>query len=183
MFELKPGDIFATKGTGIAGWFSRNLMLPKTDRFHYGIIWKYLDNDFLILESLGTKGLSIGKLSWRQDEDLKYYRVKCPEDLRFAAPDGLIDWGRSKYDYWLIVKVTFGAIVAWIKILFTEWKVRRLRAEDLPFAHNDSLICSEAVDVAYATVGVNIIPLGVIPLPSAFKQAEIDDRIYEIQVK
>lgn len=180
---MTVGDIFATKGSGILGWLSRHLIEPETDRFHFGIIWRYLpQNDFLILESI-SKGLALGKLSWYKDKSIEFYRVNCDEDLRFVAPDGLIDWGRARYDYWLFAKILFGSFVALAKILWREHRLRKLRAEDFPYGKNSSLICTEAVDVAYASVGVNIIPEGVIPIPSAFRQAVSEDRLERIIVE
>ena len=178
-FKLEPGDIFATKGKGITGWASRNLLSPQTDRFHFGILWKYFGDDFLILESI-SKGLAVGKLSWYQGADVEFYRVNCPEELRFAAPDSLIDWGRAKYDYWLIGKILFGAVAALARILWKEHRLRRVRAEELPYGVNSALICTEAVDVAYDSVGVNIIPAGVIPIPSAFRAAELEGRLIKL---
>lgn len=55
MVELEPGDIFSTKGEGVIAWLSRNLMAPPTDRFHYGLVWEKVDDDYLILESI-SKG-------------------------------------------------------------------------------------------------------------------------------
>lgn len=178
---LEPGDIFAVKGSGIFSRAVRNLFSPATDRFHFGILWMELPgNDFVILESLSSKGLCVGKLSWYEDRDVEFYRVNCPADLRYAAPNALVDWGRSKYDCWLIVKIIFGSVAAWMKILFTEWKIRRLRPEDLPYTKNSALLCTEAPDVGYDAVGVNVIPLGATPIPNAYKQAEMDNRMTRV---
>jgi len=180
MEMLEPGDIGAVKKTGILVWLSQRLLTPWTDRFHHFILWKRLgEDDFIILESI-AKGLAIGKLSWYKDKDVKFYRVDCPEDLRHAAPDGLIDWGRSHYDYLLVAKILGGMLVAWAKILWKEHRIRKLRAEDLPYGTNDALICTEGPDVAYDSVAVNVIPLGVIPIHTTFKQAELDGRMAEL---
>lgn len=178
--KLEPGDGFAIKGEGIAGWMSRELMAPKADRFHYGLLWRKLKaGDWLILEFI-MKGLAIGKLSWYEGKDVKFYRVNCPAELRYSAPDSLIDWGRAWYDYFLIPKLFLGALLAWARILFTESRIRKLRAEDFPYAKNSALICTEAFEVAYLGVGVAIVDPEVIPIPSAFRQAEIDGRIFEV---
>lgn len=176
-FKLEPGDIGATKGAGILGWAVRNLISPSTDRFHFLILWKQLpDDDFIILESI-SKGIAIGKLSWYADRDVEFYRVTCPAHLRHAAPIGLVDWGRSWYDYLLIPKILFGGLLAFFKILIKERRIRRLRAEDFPYGRDSALICTEGVDIAYDSVGVNLIPIGVIPIPNAFKQAQIDNKM------
>jgi len=176
---LQPGDIFATRGKGIAGWAVRKLLAPYTDRFHFGIIWRQMGNDYIILES-ASKGIAVGLLSWYDPADLELYRVDCFKYLRAFAPDHLVVWGRSKYDYLLILKIAIGGLLTFIKVLIKEKKFRRLRAEDFPYGQNSSLICTEAVDVAYDAVGVNLIPEGILPLPNAFKQAEIDGKMRKV---
>ena len=183
MVKLEPGDIGATRGRGILGYLHRNLFAPETDRFHHLLIWKpYKGGDWIILESI-SKGLSVGLLSWYKAQDIKFYRVDCPSELRRRAPLELIKWGRSRYDYLLIPKLVIGSILAWTKILWKEHRLRKLRAEDLcPFYSWDSrLLCTEAVWCGYNAVGVNIIPYGVPPLPSSFRQAELEGRLSKIE--
>lgn len=178
--KLEPGDIFATKGKGITGWAVRNLITPPTDRFHFGVVWRQMGNDYITLESV-SKGIAVGLLSWYDPADLELYRVDCFKYLRTFAPDHLVIWGRSRYDYLLILKIAFGGLLAFLKVLIKEKRVRRLRAEDFHYGENSSLICTEAVDIAYDAVGVNLIPEGVIPLPSAFRQAEKEGRMHRIK--
>jgi len=178
--KLEPGDVVANKGNRFIVWLQNLFLKPKTDRFHHFILWNKLsDGDFLILESI-SKGLSIGRLSWYSGQDLHFYRVDCPPEMRLAAPNGLIDWGRSRYDYLLIIKIFLGVLVALARVLWKEHRVRKLYPDDLPYGANSSLICTEAVDVAYDSVGVNIVPPGVVTIPAAFRQAELDGRITRI---
>ncbi len=177
--KLEPGDIFATRGKGITGWAIRKLLAPSTDRFHFGIIWKQKGNDYIILESV-SKGIAVGLLSWYDPKDIELYRVDCFKYLRTAAPDHLIIWGRSRYDHLLILKIALGGLLAFMKVLIKERKLRRLKAEDFSYGQNSELICTEAVDIAYDSVGVNLIPGGVIPLPNAFRQAELDGKMKRI---
>ncbi|MBA7680597.1 hypothetical protein ES703_88918 [subsurface metagenome] len=174
MIELQSGDIFATKGSGFLGWLSRSLMMPETNRFHYGIILHEWQGDYLILESI-SKGLSVGRLSFYKGADIKFYRVNCDEDLREAAPLELTRWGRSLYDYLLVAKLVVQGL--WLLL----WHRRRIRPEELTWSQDNALLCSEAVDIAYDAVGVNIIPIHVCPTPSAFRQAEFDGKIEEIK--
>jgi len=177
--KLEPGDIFATRGKGISGWAVRNLLSPPTDRFHFGIIWKQMGQDYVTLESV-SKGLAVGLLSWYDPAGLEFYRVDCLKYLRTSAPDHLVIWGRSRYDHLLILKIMFGGLLTFFKVLVKERKPRRLRAEDFHYGQNSELICTEAVDIAYDAVGVNIIPEGVLPLPNAFRQAELDGRMKRV---
>jgi len=174
MIELQPGDIFATRGSGFFSWLSRNFMAPESDRFHYGIILREWQGDYLILESI-SKGLSVGRLSFYKGADIKFYRVNCPLYLRKAAPLELTKWGRSRYDYLLLTKLIVQGL--WLLL----WHRRRIRAEELTWSQDNALVCTEAVDIAYDAVGVNIIPIHVCPTPSAFRQAEFDGRIIEIK--
>ncbi len=178
--ELLPGDIGATKGENVLGWLHRKLFAPETDRFHYFILWRWLGDDWIILESLGSKGLAVGLLSFYQGEDVKFYRVDCPDELRHAASLVLIKYGRSRYDYLLILKIIAGALVAIARMIFVEKRLRKLKSEDLPYARSNALICTEAVDVAYLSVGVSLVG-EVVPLPSAFRQAELDGIIYQVR--
>jgi len=174
VIELQTGDIFATRGSGLLGWLSRSLMEPVTGRYHFGIILQKWRDDYLILESI-SKGLSVGRLSFYEGADIKFYRVSCPQGLRKAAPFELTRWGRSLYDYLLIAKLVVQGL--WLLL----WHGRRIRPEELTWSQDNALLCSEAVDIAYDAVGVNIIPLHVCPTPSAFKQAELDGRIIELK--
>lgn len=204
---LESGDIFAVKGEGFLGKLSSKLMEPKTDRFHFGLIWlktdwfrglaelekifspgeiekiKSLavdyDNDYVILESI-SKGPAVGRLSFYEGKDIKFYRVDCPKELRFSAPIELTKWGRSKYDYLLILRIGVQGLWLIFKHLITAGKLQRIRAEELTWSRNSSFICTEAVDISYDSVGVNIIPPNVCPTPSAFKQAELEGRMREI---
>lgn len=178
--NLESGDIFATKGEGFLGRLSSGLMDPPTDRFHFGLIWLKVDDDYLILESIG-KGIAVGRLSFYEGKDVKFYRVDCPAELRSQAPVELTRWGRSKYDYLLILKIAIQGLWLVFKHLVTKGKLRRIRPEELSWCHNNSFVCTEAVDIAYDGVGVNIVPVDTPPVPAAFRQAELEGRMAEIE--
>jgi len=177
--EFESGDIFATRGTGIIGWLSRNLFSPRTDRFHFGLLWHKVNNDWIILESIG-RGISVGRLSFYKGKDIKYYRANCPYGMRRKICSALTKLGRSNYDYGLIVKIVLGSIWAFLKILFTEHKFRKLSVEDLPYALNNAFICTELADVGHLAVGYPITNPENVPLPCAFEQARLEGRIREL---
>jgi len=180
---VKTGDLFAVKASGLLGNLSSILMYPPTDRFHYGIIQRKVKDidgieDYEILESI-EKGIAVGRLSFYAGQDVKFYRVNCPAYLREKAPIGLTKYGRSKYDYLLILKIT----VQGVWTIFRNWLagegIHPICADDLTWSHDNALVCTEAVDIAYLSVGVSLTG-GVCPTPSAFKQAELDGLIEEI---
>ena len=178
MNKLQPGDIFATEGRGISGWAVRKLIDPPTDRFHFGILYRKEDSDWVILESV-TKGIAIGLLSWYDASKLKFYRVDCPIEVRRKAPLELITYGRAWYDYFLIIKFLLGYAVARARLL-ANLDFRKVIPEDFPYVRYSMLICTEAVAIGYS--GVGLIPRGVVPMPNSFRQAEVAGRMKEIAI-
>lgn len=180
---LESGDIFAVKGRGITGWFARTLTAPETDRFHFGLVWEKVDDDYLILESI-SKGIAVGRLSFYEGKDVKFYRADCPAELSAQAPIELTRWGRSRYDWLLIPKLIIQGFWLILKHLVTEGRFRRIRAEELSpiYTWDSRLLCTEAAWCGYNAVGVNIIPYGVPPMPSSFREAELQGRIKEVDV-
>lgn len=176
--KLESGDIFAVKGEELLAKLASKLTRPYTDRFHFGLIWRKIGDDYLILESIG-KGIAVGRLSFYDGQDVKIYRVDCPAHLRHQAPDELTKWGRSKYDYLLILKIVIQGFWVIFKNLCKGEGIHPIRAEDLTWSHDAALVCTEAVDIAYLSIGVSLTG-GIIPLPSAFKQAELDGLMGEI---
>lgn len=176
--KLKSGDIFAVKGAGTLAKLASKLTEPYTDRFHFGLVWRRTGNDYLILESIG-KGVAVGRLSFYAGQDVKIYRVDCPASLRRLAPAALTKYGRSKYDYLLLYKIVIQGFWTIFKNLCKGEGIHPIRAEDLTWSHNNAFVCTEAVDIAYLSVGVSLTG-GVCPTPSAFKQAELDGLMEEL---
>jgi len=181
--KLEAGDIFATKASGLLGRLSSALMYPPTDRFHFGLISRKVKDmdgteDYEILESTG-KGITPGRLSFYGEQDIKVYRVNCPAYLRHQAPIELTKYGRSKYDYLLIIKI----VIQGTWTIFRNWIMGEgfhpICADDLTWSHDNALVCTEAVDIAYLSVGISLTG-GICPTPSAFKQAELDGLMEEI---
>jgi hypothetical protein len=181
MIGLKPGDIFATRNTGFMGWLASKLMAPKTDRFHYGlIVWQVPDeDDYIILESIG-KGIAVGRLSFYKDADIKFYRADCPEDACRLAPIALTRYGRSKYDYLLILKIMLQGFWLLFKNFLTKGRIRPIYPWELSWCRDDKFVCTEAVDEAYDLAGCSIIPDEFAPVPAAYKYAELSGELFEL---
>ncbi len=177
--DLQPGDIFALRGKGLAGWAARNLIFPGTDRFHFGIVWRKHGNDYIILESIFPKGVSVGLLSQYNTNELEFYRVNCSEELRRRAPLGLIRHGRSLYDVFLILKLVTGFVVAQLR-LWGMGKFRKVQPEDIPYVRDSSFVCTEAVQAAYLSVGVSIVPKGIVPMPNSYMKAVMRKKMSKI---
>lgn len=177
--KLESGDIFAVVNKGVFGWFAKRLMAPPTDRFHYGLVWDKIDGDYLILESI-NKGISVGWLSFYKGEDIKFYRANHPAHIRHAVPEAVTRYGRSEYDYILILRIVVQGLWLFIKQLFTEGRFRRVRAEQFSWCKDNRFICTEVPDAGYDLVGYPILPDFMVPLPSAYKWAELVGTIKEI---
>ena len=180
---LEPGTIGACKATpGIA--IGNALMSPKTDRGHYFLVWFYVpeDDDYIILESI-DKGIAVSRMAKYRGQGVQFFEVDCPADLRHQAPIQLTKYGECHYDWWLLSQCTFGGLQVFFKNLIKERKVGRIRAEELPYGINKSFICTEAIEIAYLTVGVAIIDPNIVPTPSAFKQAELDGILIKLDYK
>ena len=176
--KLEPGDIFATPNDSLIGKLARKLTQPYTDRFHFGVIWKQVGTDYLILESIG-KGIAVGRLSFYAGQDVKIYRVNCPAYYRHRAPLELTKWGRSKYDYSLILSIIVQGLWTVYKNFCKFEGIHPIKASDISWKHNSALVCTEAVDIAYLMLGFSLTD-GVCPTPSSFKQAELDGLMEEI---
>ena len=181
--KLEPGDIFRCRASGPVAWANSNLTAPKTEWFHHGLLWFPMKlehgDDWVTIESTSEAiGVGVGLLSW-YGSPLCFLRVDAPPDTRHEAPKALIPYGRSKYDFFLFAKLFAGGVRALVKIICTEHRLRKLRAEDFAYAKDDALICTEAVQIAYLAMGFPIIDPEVVPIPAAFEQA-IEDGVLKV---
>lgn len=179
--ELEPGDIGAVKGNGPLGFAAENLFTPKTDRYHHFLVWwKTKDGDWVILESI-NKGLAVGRLSMYNGKDVKFYRaVNLDADTRERACEELTEYGRSRYDWMLYLRLAAFVIGTELKLFKAERRFRKLDASEMAYSEDGWLICTEAIVTAYRLVGWSLVPEGVIPLPCAIEQARIDGLIKEV---
>ena len=178
---LQPGDVAAQKGSGPIYWMLSRLMSPSTDRFHHFLLWRPLkDGDWVILESI-SHGISVGKLSLYNGDDVKFYRVaNATPQQRQDAPEALLNYARCNYDRLLEVKLAL-QLVFWIlpKMIFIDRKVRRIDAKYVHYRTDNAFLCTEAVQRAYCCVGFHIVPDDILPVPASFKKYGKLDLILE----
>ena len=179
MFEIPPGACVATRKKGITGWFLENFFSPRTDRVHHVLVRGYVPemDDYEFIESIHIglfgKGIRHGYLFEEYDgKDVEIYMVNSidPKIAR-RAPLELLRYEKSPYDFFLIISVL--TQIPWIIVrnLIKERRFRSLRAPDFRYKADTSFLCTEVYWHAYHLVGVNIVPPGVLPFPSAYKEA------------
>ena len=179
MFEIPPGACVATKKKGITGWFLENFFSPRTDRVHHVLVRGYVPemDDYEFIESIHIglfgKGIRHGYLFEEYDgKDVEIYVVNSidPKIAR-RAPLELLRYEKSPYDFFLIISVL--TQIPWIIVrnLIKERRFRRLRAPDFRYKPDTSFLCTEVYCHAYHLVGVNIVSPGVLPFPSAYREA------------
>ena len=172
---MQSGDIFG-QPDGVMGWFSRNLLSPKNECIHYGLILFYWEaiNDWLVLESIGHKGVHIAALG---DRKVKIYHVVgiSDEDRQKAIRESFGLCG-AWYDWKLIAKLILKGTPKLIV------KRRRLSAKELSggYKQDEQYICTEAALAGYAKAGIHIVPKGILPLPSSIKEAELQGKIVRV---
>ena len=74
--KVRPGDIGAIVESGFVTKLASRLILPATEFFHFIIIADYIshENDFVILESIPSHGVAVGRLSWYLGKTINIYR-------------------------------------------------------------------------------------------------------------
>ena len=182
---FQPGSFGATKGEGGAGWCSRELVEPKTDRFHFFMIFKYVPefNDYIIIESINVgpfaKGITFGWLSKYKGRDIEIYSITDEDIASYGehACYNLIEFGAAPYDFAIWYMLALSGLWAFIKNLIVERRVRRLRPEELYFCRNRKFICTEVPQEGWLGLSYWIVPDGVTAIPAGYRQAEIEGRI------
>lgn len=180
MIELRPGDIVAEKGKGFVGWIARNALVPRCDRFHFFLIDSFVpwEDDYRILESISSKGVTVGRLAWYNVDDLEFYRVNDAawEELGRRAVAELTKRGRCRYDYLLPLKLVMSALRLVVTGQLPPW-----RPSQLAYVRDSHLLCLEAVNEAYRSLLPEpIIPRGVCPLPAGFQEALDQQRLIRV---
>lgn len=190
MLKIPPGACVATKKKGIPGWFLEHFFTPRTDRVHHFIIRDYIPDfdDYEFIESIHIglfgKGITHGYLFKEYEgKDVEIYVVNgiAPELAR-KAPLELIRYGKSPYDFFLIANVLLQIPWVFLQTLIKERRFRKFRANDFRYKSDSAFLCTEVYWHAYNLVGVNVIPPGVLPFPSAYKEA-LDNGVMKLYFK
>jgi len=179
MFEIPAGACVATKKKGVTGWFLENFFSPRTDRVHHVLIRGYVPevDDYEFIESIHVglfgKGIRHGYLFVEYEGiDVEIYTVNAIDPATAKrAPLELLRFGKSPYDFFLAISVLVQMPWVLIRNLIKERRFRKLRAQDFRYKPDTSFLCTEVYWHAYHLVGVDIVPAGVLPFPSAYKEA------------
>lgn len=190
MFKIPPGACVATKKKGINGWLLENFFSPRTDRVHHVLVRGYVPeiDDYEFIESIHIglfgKGIRHGYLfAEYEGVDVEIYTINSIDSATAKrAPLELMRFGKSPYDFSLIISVLVQAPWIIIRNLMKERRFRRFRAGDFRYKPDTSFLCTEVYWHAYHLVGVDIVPTGVLPFPSAYKEA-LDKGVIKLYYK
>lgn len=168
---LKPGDIIGLKALWWQKWMTYGIS-PPIDRVHFFILGRYIpeDDDWIIYESLLSRGVRIGRLSWYKGQHATVYRLPDESKGELAA-NTASEYGRERYDYLLILRLFGLSIKYWCT-----HGIRRIPFYVLTDTPNRSLLCVELVVQVYKDY-VRLVPEGVVATPSAIEQARIDGKL------
>ena len=184
---LKPGDIGVVYEKGLATKLSSTLITPRTSFFHFFLVCEYIptEMDYVIYESIPSRGVSIGRLSWYFDRKVDIYRPD-PELVEFETEyqseylGQLAVWeatkrGRIGYDYSICVKLFFLVFYNCFKNLI---KFHRFNCSytDIKMSRNRRLLCTEMVDEAYCEL-FPVFDRYYELLPANFMQTIISGRV------
>jgi len=158
--KIWPGDIGAVIEKGLVGRLSARLILPSTDFFHFFLVADYIptENDFVILESIPSHGVSVGRMSWYLDKTVGIFRPNAdevlsrtmlkPEELGQRAVWQATKNGRCMYDYRLCAIICFRTLYGCFKNYF-QGAGFNIAFTEIPFSRDKRLLCTENVDEGY----------------------------------
>jgi len=181
MGKYRKGDIVGIADSPLRHIAGR-VFAPHTDLYHWCLICDYVkhEDDYVILEAT-IRGIGVGRLSWYRNRGYRVFRVTMgqPINLGHRVCQELARRGRARYDWFFIAVLPFDCLRCWLRQLFTEGRVRAIRASELKHWENEPLTCTEAAN-AWRYLGYPIVPTGVKPVPSAFIEAVNEGRLVEV---
>ena len=167
--KLRPGDIGAIVESGLVARLASKLVLPATEFFHFILIGDYIphENDFVILESIPSHGVAVGRLSWYLGKTINIYRPSrekvlladilpngrtgchlTPEELGRRATWQATAHGRSGYDYVLCALIAYRVLSRCLRN-WTKGRGFTVHFTEIPHTRDGRLWCTELVDEAY----------------------------------
>jgi hypothetical protein len=161
MINFQSGDVFLVHEKGL-NWAQ---LITRSRWCHAGIIDEVSDGDFGILESITSKGVSCGLLSFYKGKELAIYRYKgiTPEqqqDIRHQARKR----GRLHYDIFLPLRII--KRIGLIKVIGVLWNLWFGDGKvNVPHQSDNYVVCSELVQEAYSSSGIPLCPDTQLLLP------------------
>lgn len=171
--QLHPGDILlfdAGRNWGFLAPVVRWLM----EHDHVAMFYGYTDKGMpLIVESIG-RGVMIRTLLAYSGEKITILRPKVDYDtvleIMIAARE-IVDDPKSYYDYLCVVRFAIPRIIAQILGLPLPLKYHR----------TPQMICSEFVAEVFWRVGIEVLPMDIVPMPDDFLESSVLEYVGVIQ--
>lgn len=171
MIDLKPGDIVALRALWWQRWLTK-LTAPPTDRCHFLLLSWYIpgEEDWVVYESIVSRGMRVARLSWYSGQHARIYRVADESAGQFAVYEAT-KYGRARYDYLLPIRLIWVAVKYWFKN-----GLKRIPYDAIPDLPNRGLLCTELVVKSYENY-FRLVPQGIAATPSALEQAYLDGKL------
>jgi len=159
--KIKTGDIAGVVEPGLVCKLSEKLIQPASPYLHFFLIGDYVpdENDFVILESIPSHGVAVGRLSWYLPKTVAIFRpnpFKLQELLPGVDPEKVgrqavlqaTKFGRSKYDFRICFFIGWRTLTGCLR----NWARGRglgVHYTEFPPSRDRRVICTEAVDEGY----------------------------------
>jgi hypothetical protein len=162
--KIRLGDIGAVIEPGLVSRLAERMILPTTPYLHHFLIGDYIpdDNDFVILESIPSHGVAVGRLSWHLSKTVAVFRPNAemaeslnifmtPEQMGRKAALQATKFGRSKYDFRVCLDIGWRAFAGCLR----NWAQGRgfcVHYTAFPPSRDKRVICTEVVDEGYRDI-------------------------------
>jgi len=170
--ELNPGYI-CTVSQGILGVLENALVTPRTTIDHMFMLYRYdpVQDDWLVIESI-AKGVSVGWLKWYTDiTTVDFYRPNTAnsDDICLFAAVNSINYGRRRYDFVTVVKVTYITLAECAKQIM-RGKRPWVSYTHYPPSNNRQVMCTELVNYSFKSAGFKVFDPNYLACPPNFAQ-------------
>ena len=179
-----PGHIVGVQG-GFLAEAQYHIFEPQTRLYHFLVIRSRLEeeDDYEIIEMRGH-GCDIGRLSWYGGSYYVVYELADPEagPLGKKAAKYASKFGRACYKFLRFFRLPADLGRCWSLQLAGEHRIRRIRPDELKWAADDKMVCTELARAIWLEVGKDPLEPGDAALPSAFVRAEQTGRLRVVDV-